>query len=161
MEVKIGIQMAPRELVVETAASAEDIKQALTAALADNKVFVVTDKQGRHGPRARRQDRLRRARPGRAAPDRLRRLTAPGLALVGLPAGDLPGGTDLLGGADLLGQAESRHPLRVRVGQRGEHPADLAKLRSRAPGEQPGQRLPLRGHPLRLAERLADEAPRP
>lgn len=43
MEVKIGIQMAPRELVVETAASAQDIQEALTAALADGKLFVLID----------------------------------------------------------------------------------------------------------------------
>lgn len=46
MEVKIGIQMAPRELVVETASSAEDIQRALTDALADNKLFVIVDKRG-------------------------------------------------------------------------------------------------------------------
>ncbi len=46
MEIKIGIQMAPRELVVETTASAEEIKKALTAALTDNTVFSVTDKRG-------------------------------------------------------------------------------------------------------------------
>lgn len=46
MEVKIGIQMAPRELVIETAASAEDIKQTLAAALGEHKIFVVTDKRG-------------------------------------------------------------------------------------------------------------------
>jgi len=46
VEVKIGIQMAPRELVVETASSAEDIQRALADALADNKVFVVVDKRG-------------------------------------------------------------------------------------------------------------------
>ncbi len=46
MEVKIGIQMAPRELVVETESSAEDIKQALTAALSDGKLFVIADKRG-------------------------------------------------------------------------------------------------------------------
>ncbi len=46
MEVKIGIQMGPRELVVETEASAEDIQQALAAAIAEHKVFVVTDKRG-------------------------------------------------------------------------------------------------------------------
>ena len=43
MEVKIGIQMAPRELVVETDASPEDVQKALTAALTDGKVFVLTD----------------------------------------------------------------------------------------------------------------------
>ena len=46
MEVKIGIQMAPRELVVETESSAEELKQALAAALAENKLFLVTDKRG-------------------------------------------------------------------------------------------------------------------
>ena len=46
MEVKIGIQMAPRELVVETESAVEDVKQALTAALADNTLFVITDKRG-------------------------------------------------------------------------------------------------------------------
>jgi hypothetical protein len=42
--------MAPRELVVETAASAEEIQRALAAALgaglAEHKMFVVTDKRG-------------------------------------------------------------------------------------------------------------------
>jgi hypothetical protein len=46
VEVKIGIQMAPRELVVETESAVEDVKQALAAALADNKLFVITDKRG-------------------------------------------------------------------------------------------------------------------
>jgi hypothetical protein len=46
VEVKIGIQMAARELVVETGASAEEIKQALMAAVAENKLFVVTDSKG-------------------------------------------------------------------------------------------------------------------
>jgi hypothetical protein len=46
VEVKIGIQMAPRELVVETASSAEDIQRALTDALADSKLFVIVDKRG-------------------------------------------------------------------------------------------------------------------
>ena len=46
MEVKIGIQMAPRELLIETSMSAEELQQALTAAVAENKIFVVTDKRG-------------------------------------------------------------------------------------------------------------------
>ena len=46
MEVKIGIQMAPRELVIETTMSAEELEQALTAALAEHKVFVATDQRG-------------------------------------------------------------------------------------------------------------------
>jgi len=47
MEVKVGIQMAPRELVVETATSANDIEQALTGALADGTLFVLNDDKGK------------------------------------------------------------------------------------------------------------------
>ncbi len=46
MEIKIGIQMAPRELVLETTASVQEIKQALTAALTNNTVFEIADKRG-------------------------------------------------------------------------------------------------------------------
>ncbi|MGN6679725.1 MAG: DUF3107 domain-containing protein [Streptosporangiaceae bacterium] len=46
MEVKIGIQMGPRELLVETESSAEEITQALAAAISDGKLFVITDKRG-------------------------------------------------------------------------------------------------------------------
>ena len=46
MEVKIGIQMAPRELVVETDASAAEIQQALATAVADGTVFVLSDAKG-------------------------------------------------------------------------------------------------------------------
>lgn len=47
MEVKIGIQMAPRELVIETTTSAQDIQRALAAALADGKLFELADQKGR------------------------------------------------------------------------------------------------------------------
>jgi hypothetical protein len=47
MEVKIGIQHAPRELVVETDASAEDIERELTEALASDGVLALTDTKGR------------------------------------------------------------------------------------------------------------------
>jgi hypothetical protein len=47
VEVKVGIQMAARELVVETAASAEEIERALTDALADDAVFVLNDVKGK------------------------------------------------------------------------------------------------------------------
>lgn len=47
MEVKVGIQMGPRELVVETAASPEDIEQALASALADGTLFVLNDSKGK------------------------------------------------------------------------------------------------------------------
>lgn len=47
MEVKVGMQLAPRELVVETADSAEEIQRALTDALADNTLFVLKDSKGK------------------------------------------------------------------------------------------------------------------
>ncbi len=46
MEVKIGIQSVPRELVVETETAFEDVERSLTAAIADSGVFVVTDEKG-------------------------------------------------------------------------------------------------------------------
>jgi len=46
VEVKIGIQMAPRELVVETAVSAKEVEQALTDALEGGGLFVLTDDKG-------------------------------------------------------------------------------------------------------------------
>ena len=46
MEVKIGIQSVPRELVVETETAFEEVERALTAAIADSGVFVVTDEKG-------------------------------------------------------------------------------------------------------------------
>ena len=47
MEVKVGIQMAPRELVVETEDSAEEIERALTDALTDGTVFALSDSKGK------------------------------------------------------------------------------------------------------------------
>ena len=47
MEVKIGVQHAPRELVVDTAQSPEDIQAALGRALADDGVLSITDTRGR------------------------------------------------------------------------------------------------------------------
>ena len=46
MEVKIGIQSIPRELVVETRLSAKEIEEALAAALADGKLFSLPDDKG-------------------------------------------------------------------------------------------------------------------
>ena len=46
MEVKIGIQSIPRELVVETSLSAQEIEESLAAALADGKLFTVPDDKG-------------------------------------------------------------------------------------------------------------------
>ncbi|HUD76611.1 MAG TPA: DUF3107 domain-containing protein [Streptosporangiaceae bacterium] len=46
MEIKIGIQSAPRELVVETETDASEIEAALSAAVADGSVFAVADAKG-------------------------------------------------------------------------------------------------------------------
>ncbi len=46
MEVKIGIQSVPRELVLETESAFEEVERALTAAIADGGVFMVTDEKG-------------------------------------------------------------------------------------------------------------------
>lgn len=46
MEVKIGVQWAPRELVVETSSSAEEVQRMLAAAVTDGGVFVLSDDKG-------------------------------------------------------------------------------------------------------------------
>ena len=46
MEVKIGIQSVPRELVVETESSDQEVENALKSALADEGVFVLADAKG-------------------------------------------------------------------------------------------------------------------
>lgn len=46
MEVKIGIQSIPRELVVETHFSAEEIESSLAAAVTDGGMFVLPDDKG-------------------------------------------------------------------------------------------------------------------
>jgi Protein of unknown function (DUF3107) len=47
MEVKIGVRHASRELVVDTADSAEDVEAALNQALADDGTLALTDSRGR------------------------------------------------------------------------------------------------------------------
>ncbi len=47
MEVKIGVLHAPRELVVETDATAEDVEKQLETAVADDGVLALTDSKGR------------------------------------------------------------------------------------------------------------------
>jgi Protein of unknown function (DUF3107) len=46
VEVKIGIQSAPRELVMETNEPAEDVEEALRAAVTDGGVFTLRDDRG-------------------------------------------------------------------------------------------------------------------
>ena len=47
MEVKIGIQYAPRELVVETDESAETVEKLLADAVGSDGVLALTDTKGR------------------------------------------------------------------------------------------------------------------
>ena len=46
MEVKIGVTYAPRELVVETDKSADDVEKALAKAIVDGGVFSLVDEKG-------------------------------------------------------------------------------------------------------------------
>jgi hypothetical protein len=46
VEVKIGIQSAPRELIVETASDADEVEAALKAAIADSGVLVLSVVKG-------------------------------------------------------------------------------------------------------------------
>ncbi len=47
MEIKIGIQHAQRELLVESTETAEDIEKVVAAALADGGLLALTDSRGR------------------------------------------------------------------------------------------------------------------
>ena len=46
MEVRIGVQSAPRELAVETSATADQIQQDLADALASDSMFVLAVEKG-------------------------------------------------------------------------------------------------------------------
>lgn len=46
MEVKIGVVYAPRELLVETDKSAEDVEKALSKAIVDGGLFTLVDEKG-------------------------------------------------------------------------------------------------------------------
>jgi hypothetical protein len=46
VEIKIGIQSVPRELVLETESDAAEVEAALKAAVADDGVFVLADAKG-------------------------------------------------------------------------------------------------------------------
>jgi hypothetical protein len=47
VEVKIGVQFAPRELVVESALSPADVTKAVSDALANESVLTLDDEKGR------------------------------------------------------------------------------------------------------------------
>jgi len=47
VEVKIGVQFAPREIIVETMSSAEEVEQALADAVRTGTLFTLVDEKGR------------------------------------------------------------------------------------------------------------------
>ena len=47
MEVKIGVQHAPRELTLESAQTPAEVEQVVTEALAKDSVLTLTDEKGR------------------------------------------------------------------------------------------------------------------
>ena len=47
MEVKIGVQHAPRELTLESAQTPAEVEQAVTEAMAKDSVLMLTDEKGR------------------------------------------------------------------------------------------------------------------
>jgi hypothetical protein len=47
MEIKIGVQHSPRELVVESSESAEDVEKHVADALAGDGLLALTDSRGR------------------------------------------------------------------------------------------------------------------
>ncbi|WP_189080102.1 DUF3107 domain-containing protein [Mangrovihabitans endophyticus] len=47
MEVKIGVQYAPRELTLESAQTPAEVEQVVTEALAKDSVLSLTDEKGR------------------------------------------------------------------------------------------------------------------
>ncbi|MEV4706013.1 DUF3107 domain-containing protein [Actinoplanes sp. NPDC049316] len=47
MEVKIGVQHAPRELALESAQTPAEVEQVVTEALAKDSVLTLTDEKGR------------------------------------------------------------------------------------------------------------------
>ena len=49
MEVKIGVQHAPREIVVEVDSSADDVEQLVSQAVDSSGVLTLTDAKGRKG----------------------------------------------------------------------------------------------------------------
>jgi hypothetical protein len=46
VEVKIGIQSVPRELILETSLTAEEVERALKTAVSDGTVLVIQDEKG-------------------------------------------------------------------------------------------------------------------
>ena len=82
MEVKIGVQYASRELVLESAQSADEVAKAVAAALkADLGVLTLVDEKGRRVLVPADKAGLRRDRRERAAQGRLRHVAGEQVAL--------------------------------------------------------------------------------
>jgi Protein of unknown function (DUF3107) len=47
VEVKIGVQFAPREIIVETTSSADEVEQALAESVRTGTLFTLVDEKGR------------------------------------------------------------------------------------------------------------------
>jgi Protein of unknown function (DUF3107) len=47
VEVKVGVQQAPRELVIESAQSAEEVSAAVSKAMTDGGILSLVDERGR------------------------------------------------------------------------------------------------------------------
>ena len=47
MEVRIGVQIAPREVVLESAVTPDEVRATIDAALASGKTLTLTDDKGR------------------------------------------------------------------------------------------------------------------
>ena len=153
MEIKVGIQHVNREIVVETNETAADVEKELLSSIGTGRRWRLHGHRRARpqGADSRGQDRLRRPRRGERPPRRLRLVES-----ICVDRGVATGWSGL--------EAELGHPLGVVLHQPGEHPADRGEVHARpvdGPGQQAGQRVPVRGHPLRLAERLADQPPAP
>lgn len=47
MEIKIGVQHAPREIALESTQKREEVEKAVSAAMADGSVLTLSDERGR------------------------------------------------------------------------------------------------------------------
>ena len=76
MEVKIGVQSIPREIVIETNSSPEEVERSLTQAVAEGGLFILPDDKG--GKILVPADKIGYQVHGLgAAPDRLRQPLTP------------------------------------------------------------------------------------
>ena len=164
MEVKIGVQHTPRELVIEAPSPPTRSRRRSAAALEDRRRSA--DPGGRAGPPGRR--------PGR--PDRLRGDRQPdSAAWASAPEGSPAPGTwmpETAGRGAVQRVADgstAAQPLRpsafmrsvVRVGDPLDQPGDAGRGRPCPPRAASASASRSASHPLRLGDRLADQPPPP